>query len=158
MLSLELEASVGNDFTALRNTLGRDEAKYYVEMISERYLGVEIVHSPPVSGNDEEDDALSQHDNSYGEEPISKLDRPSKSRDQNGGLTVTPDSQIAPDGLSNCADLRSPSKSDEVEKASLLYHVSGFFYYKGQWKDAEEVQMQAIELRRGCWEMSILTR
>ena len=40
------------------------------------------------------------------------------------------------------------SRAENVAKASLLHYAAAFFLYQGQWKDAEKLQTQAVELRR----------
>ncbi|RYP10705.1 hypothetical protein DL764_000495 [Monosporascus ibericus] len=40
------------------------------------------------------------------------------------------------------------SRYERLARASLLHNAAGFFLYQGQWKDAENFQMQATELRR----------
>jgi tetratricopeptide (TPR) repeat protein len=39
------------------------------------------------------------------------------------------------------------STDEKVGKATLLHSVAGFFMYRGQWKDAERFQLEAVELR-----------
>jgi tetratricopeptide (TPR) repeat protein len=39
------------------------------------------------------------------------------------------------------------SRDEKVGKATLLHCVAGFFMYRGQWKDAERFQLEAVELR-----------
>jgi tetratricopeptide (TPR) repeat protein len=39
------------------------------------------------------------------------------------------------------------SRDEMAGKATLLHSVAGFFNYRGQWKDAETFQLEAVELR-----------
>jgi tetratricopeptide (TPR) repeat protein len=39
------------------------------------------------------------------------------------------------------------SRDEKAGKATLLHSVAGFFNYRGQWKDAERFQLEAVELR-----------
>ncbi|KAK4245726.1 hypothetical protein C7999DRAFT_42748 [Corynascus novoguineensis] len=43
----------------------------------------------------------------------------------------------------------SGTNEQSVARASLLYCVAGFFYYKGQWKDAGNLFQQATDIQRG---------
>jgi tetratricopeptide (TPR) repeat protein len=40
------------------------------------------------------------------------------------------------------------SIDEKAGKATLLHRVAGFFIYRGQWKDAERFQLEAVELRK----------
>ena len=40
------------------------------------------------------------------------------------------------------------STDDRLARASLLHRAAGFFFYQGQWSDAEKFQLQARRLRR----------
>jgi tetratricopeptide (TPR) repeat protein len=39
------------------------------------------------------------------------------------------------------------SRDEKAGRATLLHSVAGFFMYRGQWKDAERFQAEAVELR-----------
>ncbi|KAH8894724.1 hypothetical protein GQ53DRAFT_780118 [Thozetella sp. PMI_491] len=40
------------------------------------------------------------------------------------------------------------SRYEMAGKATLLHRASAYFYYKGQWKDAERLQLEAVKLKR----------
>ena len=40
------------------------------------------------------------------------------------------------------------SRDKAVGKAALLHCTAAYFYYQGQWKDAERLQLEAVEIRR----------
>ncbi|KAK3374696.1 hypothetical protein B0H63DRAFT_452540 [Podospora didyma] len=39
------------------------------------------------------------------------------------------------------------SRDEKLGKAALLHSVTGFFMYRGQWRDAERFQLEAVELQ-----------
>ncbi|KAK4243097.1 hypothetical protein C7999DRAFT_45018 [Corynascus novoguineensis] len=39
------------------------------------------------------------------------------------------------------------SRDEKAGKATLLHSMAGFFAYRGQWKDAERLQLEAVKLR-----------
>ena len=41
------------------------------------------------------------------------------------------------------------ARDENLARASLLHRVAGLYDYQGQWKDAEKLQAQAVELRGG---------